>query len=70
MTLAYIVVGARLWVRLYLKRTRLILADVFLLIALISAQGLLVCDTLTYQMGQMNNFTDPDERLMKVRGGM
>lgn len=65
-TLAYITVSARVWVRLYLKRTKILLSDIFLLAALVSAQGLLICDTLTYHMGQMDNFTNPDERLLKV----
>ncbi|KAH8168450.1 archaeal flagellin N-terminal-like domain-containing protein [Sarocladium implicatum] len=67
MSLAYVAVGARLWVRLFLKRTRLQLSDVLLLIGLLCAQGLLICDTLTYEMGQMHNFTDPSVRLSKIR---
>lgn len=66
MTLAYAFVFARIYVRLRMRRERLKWADCWLLIALLSAQGLVICDTITYSMNAMDNFTVTSVSLDKV----
>ncbi|KAJ4324098.1 hypothetical protein N0V84_004064 [Fusarium piperis] len=66
-SLALSLVAARLLVRLYLNRDHLYVADIWLLVAIFSALGLLICDTLAFQTGDMANFTNPSVRLWKIR---
>ncbi|KAH7313878.1 hypothetical protein B0I35DRAFT_480524 [Stachybotrys elegans] len=67
MVLSYILVGARVYVRLFLKQNKLLASDYFLLVGLVAAQGLLICDSLTYRRGQMENFIDPGIDVLKIR---
>ncbi|KAG5766640.1 hypothetical protein H9Q69_007925 [Fusarium xylarioides] len=57
MALAYITVACRTYVRVVMRKARLFSADYWLILGLLSCQGLLICDTLTYSMNAMDNFT-------------
>ncbi|KAF7555330.1 hypothetical protein G7Z17_g2246 [Cylindrodendrum hubeiense] len=67
LSMAIILVAARLFVRLQMNKDRIHWADAWLLIATCSALGLLICDTLAYQAGAMFNFVDPGVRMLKIR---
>ncbi|RSL98995.1 hypothetical protein CEP52_009952, partial [Fusarium oligoseptatum] len=67
MVLAYVFVGCRLYVRLYMRGLRLYSADYWLIAGLMSCQGLLICDTLTYSMNAMDDFTITSVSLDKIR---
>ncbi|KPA41023.1 hypothetical protein FLAG1_06062, partial [Fusarium langsethiae] len=56
LVLAYILVACRVYVRMVLRGVGLHAADYWLIVGLISCQGLLICDTLTFRMHAMDNF--------------
>lgn len=64
--LSYVLVSARVYVRVWMRRDRLYWSDYWLMAALASAQGLVICDTLTYQMNAMDDFTITSVSLDKV----
>ncbi|KAL6402030.1 hypothetical protein AUP68_14494 [Ilyonectria robusta] len=64
--LSYVLVSARVYVRVWMRRDRLYWSDCWLMAALASAQGLVICDTLTYQMNAMDNFAITSVSLDKV----
>jgi hypothetical protein len=66
LTIAYILVAARVYVRLWLRNARLYSADYWLFAGLAACQGLLICDTLTYEMNAMENFMMSSVALKKV----
>jgi hypothetical protein len=50
------------------KRARfLLVADIWLLIALLDCTALIACDTATYKAHAMDNFVDPPTSIRKVR---
>ncbi|KAH7008613.1 hypothetical protein EDB80DRAFT_840983 [Ilyonectria destructans] len=65
--LSYVLVSARVYVRVWMRRDRLYWSDYWLMAALASAQGLVICDTLTYQMNAMDDFTITSVSLEKIR---
>ncbi|WAO91732.1 Hypothetical protein NCS54_00921300 [Fusarium falciforme] len=67
MVLAYVFVACRLYVRLCMRGLRLYSADYWLIVGLMSCQGLLICDTLTYSMNAMDDFTITSVSLDKIR---
>ncbi|SCV36072.1 uncharacterized protein FFB14_05889 [Fusarium fujikuroi] len=67
MTLAYISVACRIYVRVVMRKARLFSADYWLIAGLLSCQGLLICDTITYSMDAMDNFTIDNVAIRKVR---
>ncbi|KAG5656976.1 hypothetical protein KAF25_011145 [Fusarium avenaceum] len=67
MTLAYVMVACRIYVRVVIKRAKLYSADYWLLVGLASCQGLLICDTLTFRMNAMDEFTMNNVSLKKIR---
>ncbi|KAM5343667.1 hypothetical protein ACJ41O_012204 [Fusarium nematophilum] len=67
MALCYALVSARIYVRIWMRGNKLYSADYWLIAGLMSAQGLLICDTLTYKMNAMDNFTISNESLDKIR---
>ncbi|CVK91302.1 uncharacterized protein FMAN_09445 [Fusarium mangiferae] len=67
MTLAYIAVACRIYVRVVMRKARLFSADYWLIVGLLSCQGLLICDTITYSMDAMNNFTIDNVTIRKIR---
>jgi hypothetical protein len=62
---AYLFVAARIYTRLFRLRSKLDWSDYLLLASALVALGLIICDTLTYQMGVMNEY-ETSEKLSKV----
>ncbi|KAG8357681.1 hypothetical protein FVEN_g4427 [Fusarium venenatum] len=56
LVLAYVLVACRVYVRIFLRGVGLHAADYWLIVGLISCQGLLICDTLTFRMHAMDDF--------------
>ncbi|OBS28458.1 hypothetical protein FPOA_02396 [Fusarium poae] len=67
MVIAYVLVAARVYVRLWLRNARLYSADYLLFAGLAACQGLLICDTLTFRMNAMDDFTINSVALKKIR---
>ncbi|EXK33713.1 hypothetical protein FOXG_02885 [Fusarium oxysporum f. sp. lycopersici 4287] len=67
MTIAYITVACRIYVRLVMRKARLFSADYWLILGLLSCQGLLICDTITYSMDAMDDFTIDNVAIRKIR---
>ncbi|KAK1573749.1 archaeal flagellin N-terminal-like domain-containing protein [Colletotrichum navitas] len=65
LTASYVFVGLRVYTRLFRLREKLVLSDYLLLLSAFNALGLIICDTLTYQMGVMDNW-EPSVRLSKI----
>ncbi|RDW59042.1 hypothetical protein BP5796_11966 [Coleophoma crateriformis] len=61
-TLAVIMVAIRLFVRIRIQRRKLLLSDAFLVISVIDAMALIICDTQSYRLGAMGGsaFTSAD----------
>lgn len=66
MSLAYITVACRIYVRVVMRKARLFSADYWLIAGLLCCQGLLICDTITYSMDAMDNFTIDNVAIRKV----
>ncbi|KAG8676410.1 hypothetical protein FPOAC1_002413 [Fusarium poae] len=56
LVLAYVLVACRVYVRMFLRGVGLHAADYWLIVGLVSCQGLLICDTLTFRMHAMDDF--------------
>jgi hypothetical protein len=67
MVIAYILVAARVYVRVWLRNARIYSADYLLFAGLAACQGLLICDTLTFRMHAMDDFTINSVALKKIR---
>lgn len=71
LTLAWILVGLRVAVRLQASHVNLavavVVSDLFLVLGAFSILGLVVCDTLTYRMGAMSDFSMFSTELGKIR---
>lgn len=63
--LAYTFVIARVYTRLFQLRQRLDYSDYLLIASALDALGLIICDTLTFQMGVMDEY-HTSEKLSKV----
>lgn len=62
---AYVFVAARIYTRLFRMRERLNWADWLLIASAFDALGLIICDTLTYQMGVLDEY-ETSVKLSKV----
>ncbi|KAK2051222.1 archaeal flagellin N-terminal-like domain-containing protein [Colletotrichum caudatum] len=62
---SYVFVGLRVYTRLFRLREKLVLSDYLLILSAVNALGLIICDTLTYQMGVMDNW-EPSVALSKI----
>jgi hypothetical protein len=56
----------RIAVRLVIQRRKLLLSDLLLLPAALCILGIVICDTITYQMGAMANLGQTSESLGKA----
>ncbi|KAK1978704.1 archaeal flagellin N-terminal-like domain-containing protein [Colletotrichum cereale] len=65
LTVSYVFVSLRMYTRLFRLREKLALSDYLLILSALTALGLIICDTLTYQMGVMDNW-EPSVRLSKI----
>ena len=66
LVVAYAFVAARIYARLFRLRQRLDWSDYLLIASALDALGLIICDTLTYQMGVLDDY-DTSVKLSKVR---
>ncbi|KAL6404544.1 hypothetical protein AUP68_13937 [Ilyonectria robusta] len=66
LSLAIILVAARLFVRLFMIKDRMHWSDVWLLISACSALGLIICDTLAYRANVMDTHIDLGVPILKV----
>ncbi|RYO27761.1 hypothetical protein AA0113_g12260 [Alternaria arborescens] len=62
---AYAFVAARIYVRLFCLRKRLNWSELLLVASALDALGLIVCDTLTFQMGVLDDY-QTSEKLYKI----
>ncbi|KAI4607315.1 hypothetical protein J4E80_009710 [Alternaria sp. BMP 0032] len=62
---AYCFVAARMYTRLFRLRSKLDASDYLLLASALVALGLIICDTLTYQMGVLDEY-ETSEKLSKI----
>ncbi|KAK6003542.1 hypothetical protein QM012_009313 [Aureobasidium pullulans] len=53
---AYVLVGLRMYTRLLVQRQKLRLSEYILLFSALIGLGLIICDTLTYQLGVMDDW--------------
>ncbi|KAF3029619.1 hypothetical protein E8E12_000869 [Didymella heteroderae] len=63
--IAYAFVALRIYLHLFHLRKRLNWSEILLIASALDALGLIVCDTLTYQMGVMDKY-ESSEKLSKV----
>ena len=66
LAIAYAFVALRLYTRTVCFRKKLQWSEILLIASAFDALGLIICDTLTFQMGVMDNY-EASERLSKVR---
>ncbi|KAJ4986626.1 hypothetical protein SVAN01_07935 [Stagonosporopsis vannaccii] len=62
---AYVFVAARIYTRLFRLRQKLDWSDCLLIASALDALGLIICDTLTYQMGVLDDY-ETSVKLSKV----
>jgi prepilin signal peptidase PulO-like enzyme (type II secretory pathway) len=65
LVLAYVFVALRVYTRLFRLRQKLDWSDWLLLVSALDALGLIICDTLTYQMGVLDAW-EPSVDLSKI----
>lgn len=63
---SYVFVGLRIYARLFRAREKLTWSDYLLLLSAVDALALIICDTLTFQMGVMDEY-ETSVKLSKVR---
>jgi hypothetical protein len=63
---AYLFVAARIYTRVIRLRSKLDWSDWLLIVSALDALGLIICDTLTYRMGVLDEY-ETSVRLSKVR---
>jgi hypothetical protein len=59
-------VALRIHAHVYFHRKRLNWSEILLIASVLNALGLIICDTLTFQMGVLDDY-QASERLYKVR---
>ncbi|KAL3607523.1 hypothetical protein FPOAC2_02508 [Fusarium poae] len=69
LVLAYVLVACRVYVRMFLRGVGLHAADYWLIVGLVSCQGLLICDTLTFRMHAMDDFVLASNSIPIKKGG-
>ncbi|KAF4975676.1 hypothetical protein FZEAL_7566 [Fusarium zealandicum] len=65
LAVSYVFVGLRVYARLVPAREKLAWSDILLIISALDALGLIICDTLTYQMGVLDSW-EPSVALSKI----
>lgn len=63
---SYVFVALRVYTRLFRLREKLALSDWLLILSAVNALALIICDTLTFQIGVMDKW-EPSVALSKVR---
>ncbi|KAG9594740.1 hypothetical protein KCU77_g3009, partial [Aureobasidium melanogenum] len=62
---AYVLVGLRMYTRLLVQRQKLRLSEYILLFSALIGLGLIICDTLTFELGVMDDW-EPSVKLSKI----
>ncbi|KAH7208600.1 archaeal flagellin N-terminal-like domain-containing protein [Fusarium oxysporum] len=62
---SYVFVGLRIYARLFRAREKLAWSDYLLLLSAVNALALIICDTLTFQMGVMDEY-ETSVKLSKI----
>ncbi|EUC39822.1 hypothetical protein COCMIDRAFT_31108 [Bipolaris oryzae ATCC 44560] len=62
-----ILAGCRFGVHIRNKTTSMVVADLWLVLAVLNCTALIACDTATYKVNEMNNFISPSEYVRKLR---
>ncbi|OBS17668.1 hypothetical protein FPOA_09403 [Fusarium poae] len=65
LAVSYIFVGLRIYARLFRAREKLDTSDWLLVVSAINALALIICDTLTYQMGVLDEY-ETSVKLSKI----
>ncbi|KAJ4317224.1 hypothetical protein N0V84_007443 [Fusarium piperis] len=65
LAVSYVFVGLRIYARLFRQREKLSWSEILLIISAINALGLIICDTLTFQIGVMDSW-EPSIKLSKI----
>ncbi|KAF4342258.1 hypothetical protein FBEOM_3795 [Fusarium beomiforme] len=65
LAVSYVFVGLRIYARLFRAREKLNCSDGLVILSAFSALGLIICDTLTYRMGVLDNF-ETSVKLSKI----
>ena len=66
---AYTFVAARIYTRIFRLRQKLDWSDYLLIASALDALGLIICDTLTYQMGVLDDY-ESSVKLSKVSSSL
>lgn len=66
LSIAFVLVGLRMAVRIHRKQRHLYVSDGLLVLACVFALGLVTCDTITYRAGYMTTLTAEDAFIGKV----
>ncbi|KAI8656303.1 hypothetical protein LRP88_11615 [Fusarium phalaenopsidis] len=65
LAVSYVFVGLRIYARLFRQRERLSWSEILLIISAFNALALIICDTLTFQIGVMDSW-EPSVKLSKI----
>ncbi|KAM6516561.1 hypothetical protein FALCPG4_014743 [Fusarium falciforme] len=65
LAVSYVFVGLRIYARLFRQRERLSWSEILLIISALNALALIICDTLTFQLGVMDSW-EPSVTLSKI----
>ncbi|RSL46952.1 hypothetical protein CEP54_013630 [Fusarium duplospermum] len=65
LAVSYVFVGLRIYARLFRQRERLSWSEILLIMSALNALGLIICDTLTFQIGVLDSW-EPSVTLSKI----
>ncbi|KXJ96478.1 hypothetical protein Micbo1qcDRAFT_155040 [Microdochium bolleyi] len=65
--LAYIFLGLRITVRITQRQINLVWSEVWLVLGALWLLGLVICDTITYQQGGMEDFIEASVEIQQIR---
>ncbi|KAM5354060.1 hypothetical protein ACJ41O_000710 [Fusarium nematophilum] len=65
LAVSYVFVGLRIYARLFRQRENLSWSEILLIISALNALALIICDTLTFQIGVMDSW-EPSVTLSKI----
>ncbi|KAK7425119.1 hypothetical protein QQX98_000033 [Neonectria punicea] len=65
LAVSYVFVGLRIYARLFRQRERLSWSEILLIISALNALALIICDTLTFQLGVLDSW-EPSVVLSKI----
>ncbi|RSL37857.1 hypothetical protein CEP53_015427, partial [Fusarium sp. AF-6] len=65
LAVSYVFVGLRIYARLFRQRERLSWSEILLIISALNDLALIICDTLTFQIGVLDSW-EPSVELSKI----